>query len=276
MVWVNNQDIAWCPGCGDFAIRNAIEAVLKELPIPKNRIVLTSGIGQAAKMPQYLDVNYFNGLHGRALPLAVGIKLARPELTVITISGDGCNYGEGGNHFIHTIRKNLDITILTCDNKVYGLTKGQSAPTTDRGVKNALDPLGNESNPLNPLSLAITMGAPFVARGFAGDMNHLKDLLKEAILFKGTALIDILQPCVSFNKINTYKWYNDRVYKLEQPEREKARALETAEIWGDRIPIGILYKNENIAVRETGKLLFQEVYPEDAIGALLRLKHRRQ
>src|SRR5512139_3121996 len=163
------QDIAWCPGCGDFPIRATLEKVLKELPIPGKDIVLTSGIGQAAKMPHYLPYSYFNGLHGRSLPLAVGVKLARPDLTVIAYSGDGCNYGEGGNHFIHTIRRRLDITILTSNNQVYGLTKGQSSPTTDPGVKNLLDPQGNENIPLNPLSLAITMGAPFVARGFAGE-----------------------------------------------------------------------------------------------------------
>ncbi|HEX9157267.1 MAG TPA: thiamine pyrophosphate-dependent enzyme, partial [Syntrophales bacterium] len=137
------QDIAWCPGCGDFPIRATLEKVLKELPIPGKDIVLTSGIGQAAKMPQYLPHSYFNGLHGRSLPLAVGIKLARPELTVIAVSGDGCQYGEGGNHFIHTIRRRLDITILACDNKVYALTKVQSSPTTDAGMKNALDSQGN-------------------------------------------------------------------------------------------------------------------------------------
>src|SRR5512136_143765 len=168
MVPVLKQDIAWCPGCGYFPIRATLEKVIGELPIPGKNVVLTSGIGQAAKMPQYLPHSYFNGLHGRSLPLAVGIKLARPELTVITVSGDGCNYGEGGNHFLHTLRKNLDITILTCNNQVYGLTKGQSSPTTDRNTANMLDPKGNENEPLNALALAVVVGAPFVARGFAG------------------------------------------------------------------------------------------------------------
>ena len=273
MVMMGGRDIAWCPGCGDFGIRNALEAALKELPIPIGQIVFTSGIGQAAKLPQYLDVNYFNGLHGRALPVAAGIKIARPELTVIAVSGDGCNYGEGGNHFIHTIRKNLDLTILTCDNRVYALTKGQSAPTTDKGVINSLDPTGSRNTPLNPLALAIVMGAPFVARGFAGDIAHLKTLLKEAILFKGTSVIDILQPCVTFNKINTYQWYKDRVFTLEAPVQELNKALELAEMWGDRIPIGTIYKNESAEPRETGKILFQKSYPEKAIDKLLKMKH---
>ena len=140
---------------GGIAIRAALEKVLRKLPVPQRNIVLTSGIGQAAKMPHYLPYSYFNGLHGRSLPLAVGIKLARPDLTVIAVSGDGCHYGEGGNHFLHTIRRRLDITILVCDNKVYGLTKGQSSPTTDLGTKNALDPRGNENTPLSPLALLI-------------------------------------------------------------------------------------------------------------------------
>ncbi len=273
MVWIGGRDIAWCPGCGDFPIRIAIEAVLKELPIPITQVVLTSGIGQAAKLPQYLDVNYFNGLHGRSLPLALGIKIARPDLTVISVSGDGDHYGEGGNHFIHTIRKNLDITILVCDNQVYGLTKGQSAPTTDLGVKNSLDPLGSHNTPLNPMALAITMGAPFVARSFAGDMDHMKAVLKEAILFKGTAVVDILQPCVTFNKVNTYRWYRERVYKLEKPAADKQEALAIADQWAEKIAIGTIYRNDRIKPREPSRLIFREPYPEKAIEKMLSLRH---
>jgi 2-oxoglutarate/2-oxoacid ferredoxin oxidoreductase subunit beta len=264
-------DIAWCPGCGNFAIRDALEKALQEIPIPIKNIVLTSGIGQAAKMPHYLEVNYFNGLHGRALPLAVGIKLARPDLTVIAYSGDGCNYGEGGNHFIHTLRKRLDITLLTSNNQVYALTKGQSSPTTDLGAKNALNPEGNRNIPLNPLTLAITMGAPFVARGFAGEQNHLKELIKEAILFKGTALVDILQPCVSFNKINTYSWYRERVLKLEKPLTDRYEALKMADLWSEKIPIGVIYRNEEAECREEKKI-FREQVGKEEITAQLNLK----
>ncbi len=264
-------DIAWCPGCGNFAIRDALEKALQEIPIPIKNIVFTSGIGQAAKMPHYLEVNYFNGLHGRALPLAVGIKLARPDLTVIAYSGDGCNYGEGGNHFIHTLRKRLDITLLTSNNQVYALTKGQSSPTTDLGAKNALNPEGNRNIPLNPLTLAITMGAPFVARGFAGEQNHLKELIKEAILFKGTALVDILQPCVSFNKINTYPWYRERVFMLEKPLTDRYEALKMADLWGEKIPIGVIYRNEEAECREEKKI-FREQVTKEEITAQLNLK----
>jgi 2-oxoglutarate/2-oxoacid ferredoxin oxidoreductase subunit beta len=267
---VQRTDIAWCPGCGNFAIRDVLETVLQELPIPRKDIVFTSGIGQAAKMPHYLEVNYFNGLHGRSLPLAVGIKLARPDLTVVAYSGDGCLYGEGGNHFIHTVRRRLDLTILTSDNKVYGLTKGQSSPTTDLGVKNALDPQGNENLPLNPVSLAIAMGAPFVGRGFAGDQDHLKELIKEAILFKGTALVDILQPCVSFNKINTYAWYRERVFKLEAPPVDRYEALKIADLWGEKIPIGVIYREEQAGCREPAKI-FGERLTQAAIMSHLSM-----
>jgi 2-oxoglutarate ferredoxin oxidoreductase subunit beta len=260
---MKRTDMAWCPGCGDFPIRDVLEKVLPELSIPMKDIVFTSGIGQAAKMPHYLDVNYFNGLHGRALPLAVGIKLARPDLTVIAYSGDGCNYGEGGNHFIHTIRRRLDITILTSNNQVYGLTKGQSSPTTDLFVKNDLSPQGSQNIPLNPIALAITMGAPFVARCFASDRDHMKEIIKEAILFKGTALVDILQPCVTFNKINTYQWLRERVFKIMKPLDHRYEALRTADLWGERIPIGVIYRNDAVVCREIKKIFREKIREED-------------
>jgi len=268
---MTQTDIAWCPGCGNYAIREALEKVLQELPIPGKDVVFTSGIGQAAKMPQYLEVNYFNGLHGRSLPLAVGIKLTRPDLTVVAYSGDGCLYGEGGNHFIHTIRRRLDLTILSSDNQVYALTKGQSSPTSDTDVKNALDPQGNANIPLRPLSLAITMGAPFVARGFAGDKEHLAGLIREAILFRGTAVVDILQPCVSFNKINTYPWYRARVFKVDAPSPDRYDALKLADQWGDKIPIGILYRDDKAGCREPAPI-FREPLTEAGIKAHLDMK----
>lgn len=260
--------MAWCPGCGNFAIRDVLEKVLDDLPVPRKDIVFASGIGQAAKMPHYLAVNYFNGLHGRSLPLAVGIKLARPELTVIAYSGDGCLYGEGGNHFIHTIRRRLDLTILTSNNQIYGLTKGQSSPTTDTGVRNALDPEGNENIPLNPVALAIALGAPFAARGFAGEKEHLAGILRQAILFKGTAFVDILQPCVSFNKINTYQWYRERVHKVETPATDRYEGLRLADQWGEKIPIGVLYRNDALPCRETKKIFREQLLGEAIKGHL--------
>jgi 2-oxoglutarate ferredoxin oxidoreductase subunit beta len=261
---------AWCPGCGNFAIRDVLEKVIGELPVPRNRIVLASGIGQAAKMPHYLEVNYFNGLHGRSLPAAVGIKLARPDLTVIAYSGDGCMYGEGGNHFIQTIRRRLDITILVSENRVYALTKGQSSPTTDLAVANDLTPGGNPNIPLNPLALALTMGAPFVARGFAGDKEHLAALIREAILFGGTAVVDILQPCVSFNKVNTYAWYRERVFKLEAPVADRYEAIRTAELGGERIPIGVIYRNDDAPHRKIKEIFRVPLTREDVASRLNR------
>ena len=264
-------ETGWCQGCGNFAIRDVLEKVLRELPVPRNKIVFTSGIGQAAKMPQYLDVNHFNGLHGRSLPPAVGIKLARPDLTVIAYSGDGCMYGEGGNHFIQTLRRRLDITILVSENQVYGLTKGQSSPTTGLAVKNDLSPGGNPNLPLNPLALAVTMGAPFVARGFAGDKEHLKALILEAILFKGTAIVDILQPCVSFNKVNTYAWYRERVFKLEKPLTDRYEAIRMADLWGEKIPLGVIYRNDDAPCREI-KEIFQVPLTKADVASRLNMR----
>jgi len=270
---ITPREAAWCPGCGNFEIANVLDELLGELPVPREKIVFTSGIGQAAKMPHYLKgVSYFNGLHGRALPPAVGIKIARPDLTVIAYSGDGCNYGEGGNHFLHTIRRNLDITILTSDNKVYALTKGQSAPTTDTGVRNNLDPGGNPNAPLNPVSLAIAIGAPFVARAFSADKPHLKEVLRGAILFKGTSVVDIFQPCVSFNMVNTYSFYRSRVYKVE-PVSDRFEAMRTAETWGERIPVGVIYRDDARQAREDQRVIFRNPVPEEAVARLLQTEH---
>lgn len=268
---MNRQEIAWCPGCGNFAIRAALEKTLEDLPVAGRNIVLISGIGQAAKTPHYLPYSYFNGLHGRSLPLAVGIKLARPDLTVIAVSGDGCHYGEGGNHFIHTIRRRLDITILVHNNQVYALTKGQSSPTTDPGIKNALDPEGNANIPMNPLAVALVAGAPFVARTFAGDPEHMGKVLREAILFKGTAVVDILQPCVSFNKVNSYAWYRERAYELQEPPNDRYEAIRLAESWGERIPIGIFWRDGQFVCRE-GRELFRKPVTEAAVARLLNTR----
>jgi 2-oxoglutarate ferredoxin oxidoreductase subunit beta len=239
---------SWCPGCGNYMIRDALKKALEDLEIEPSKVVLVSGIGQAAKMPHYIGLNGFNGLHGRALPPAIGIKMSNKDLTVIVESGDGDTYGEGGNHFIHTIRRNVDIAHFVHNNQIYGLTKGQGSPTTALGQKTTLQFDGVKLNPINPLALSLTMGAGFVARGFSGDVKHLSNLMKEAILYKGYAHVDILQPCVVWNKVNTFKWYKDRVYKLDEDENydytDFEAAYKKALEFGDRIPIGILYKVE--------------------------------
>lgn len=197
-------DIAWCPGCGNFVILNALKQALLELEIIPENLVLVSGIGQAAKIPQYLQANFFNGLHGRSLPVATAIKAANPELDVIAESGDGCMYGEGGNHLVHAIRRNPGITNIVHNNMVYGLTKGQASPTSPCGLVTPAQVDGVFQEPLNPLALAISLDASFVARAFAGDVKQTKEIIKKAITHKGYALVDILQPCVSYNKVNTY------------------------------------------------------------------------
>lgn len=242
----NLYEPAWCPGCGNFMIRTALKQALEELQIPPHKAVLVSGIGQAAKIPHYIGINGFNGLHGRSLPPAIGIKLSNKDLNVIVESGDGDTYGEGGNHFIHAIRRNINIAHFVHDNQIYGLTKGQGSPTTAMGQVTTLHFDGVKNQPLKPLALSLTMGAGFVARGFSGDIPHLVELMKEAILFKGYAHLDIFQPCVVWNKVNTFAWYKERVYHLPEDYdyTNYDEAYKKAMEFGDKIPIGILYKVE--------------------------------
>jgi 2-oxoglutarate ferredoxin oxidoreductase subunit beta len=238
---------AWCPGCGNFGILRALNKALVELGIEPHQVLLVSGIGQAGKLPHYTRGNVFNSLYGRPIPPAIGAKIANPGLVVIAISGDGDGYGEGGNHFIHAARRNHDITYLVHNNQVYGLTKGQASPTSDPGFVTKTTPYG-ASNPINPIALAIVSGATFVGRSFAGDIEHLSSLIKKGITHKGFTLIDILQPCPSFNHKNTFQWYRERVYKLEGEDGydpgDKKAALEKALEWGEKIPIGIIYREE--------------------------------
>ncbi len=209
-------DIAWCPGCGNFTIRKALIEALQEMNLSPTQVVISSGIGQAAKMPQYINTNFFNGLHGRGLATAVAIKAANPELTVIAEGGDGDMYGEGGNHFIHNIRRNPNIVHIVHNNMVYGLTKGQASPTSEIGFETPLQINGVVNEPFNPMPVALSLGATFVARAFSGDIPHMKKVLKAALEHEGYALIDVFHPCVTYNKINTFKWYKDHTYKLDE------------------------------------------------------------
>jgi len=239
---------AWCPGCGNFMLLRAVQEALVGLGKEPHEVLLVSGIGQAGKLPHYLRCNTFNSLHGRTLPPATGARLANHELTVLAIAGDGDCYGEGGNHFMHNIRRNLDITVIVHDNQIYGLTKGQASPTTDTGMVTKVQTEGVILEPIRPLEIAIALGAGFVARGYSTDGDHLSSLILEGIRHKGFALIDVLQPCVSFNKKNTYEWYSKRVYKVNDDPSynpsNRIAAFEKATEWGDRIPIGIIYRAE--------------------------------
>ena len=238
-------ETAWCPGCGNFGILLAVKRALAARGLEPHQVLFVSGIGQAAKAPHYLNVNLFDGLHGRSVPVATGAKLANPELIVIAESGDGCHYSEGGNHFLAAIRRNIDITMLVHDNQVYGLTKGQASPTSGEGFVSKTQPEGSASAPFNPVGVAVAMRAGFVARGFSGMTDLLSDLIQQAISHPGFSLIDVLQPCVSFNRVNTWEWYQGRCEPLPQSydPTDWQAAMETAQQWGERIPVGVIYRN---------------------------------
>ncbi len=258
----NSIDIAWCPGCGDFSIRKALLQALTELNVPAEKVVLVSGIGQAAKMPQYINTGFFNGLHGRGLPPATAIKACNPDITVIAVGGDGDMYGEGGNHFLHATRRNPDITLFVHENMVYGLTKGQAAPTSRYGMETPVQVSGVFEKPLNPIALAISLDVTFVARVFCGDIDQTKEVMKKAILHKGFALVDIFQPCVSFNKTNTFKWFRDNIYSLKEDydPSDRVEAFRKS-LEEEPFPVGIIYKSnhrstfeENIGVYKNSSI----------------------
>ena len=239
-------EAAWCPGCGNFSILKAVKQALVASGLRPRDVIFVSGIGQAAKAPHYLNVNHFDGLHGRSLPAATGVKLANPKMTVIVESGDGCTYGEGGNHLLAAIRRNLDVTVLVHDNQVYALTKGQASPTSEPGFITKAQPGGVASASFNPLAVAVAMRAGFVARAFSGMDDHLAVVIQKALAHRGFSLVDILQPCVSFNKVNTFSWYKSRCQELpsDYDPADWNAAIKKADEWGDSIPVGILYRND--------------------------------
>ena len=256
-------ETAWCPGCGNFSIAQAVKQALVASKLKPHEVLFVSGIGQAAKAPHYLNANVFNGLHGRSLPVATGAKLSNANLTVIVESGDGCNYGEGGNHLLAAIRRNINVTLLVHNNQIYGLTKGQASPTSDQGFVTKAQPQGAPSAAFNPIALAVAMRAGFVARGFAGMIDHLSELIQQGIAHHGFALIDILQPCVSFNTVNTFVWYKKRCSPMpaKYDPMNWDEAMKVACQWGDRIPIGVIYQND--------RLPFEDHFPTLAHGPLL-------
>jgi 2-oxoglutarate ferredoxin oxidoreductase subunit beta len=239
-------ETAWCPGCGNFSLLAGVKEALVAKDLPPHRVLFVSGIGQAAKAPHYLNANVFDGLHGRSLPVATGAKLANPELTVIVESGDGCNYGEGGNHLLAAIRRNIDITMIVHDNQVYGLTKGQASPTSQEGFTTKAQPGGVVLERFNPIAVAVAMHAGFIARSFTGYREHLSEMIRRGIEHRGLALIDVLQPCVSFNHLNNFAWYKKRCYELPEDydPADWETAMKTAMEWGERIPIGVIYTND--------------------------------
>jgi len=244
---LHSESPAWCPGCGNYSILPTLNDAIDEVGLDRRKLVLVSGIGQAAKLPHYTQANVFNGLHGRALPPATAIKLANHELEVVITSGDGDMYGEGGNHFIHAVRRNIGVKCFVHNNQVYGLTKGQASPTSEEGFETKIQTHGVLLKPFNPLALAIVEGASFVARSCAITRDHLREMMVAALRHDGGfTLLDILQPCPSFNRVNTARWYRDRVQPIDDDHDpyDIHAALDLAMTWGDEIPIGLIYRND--------------------------------
>ncbi|WP_455284936.1 2-oxoacid:ferredoxin oxidoreductase subunit beta [[Eubacterium] cellulosolvens] len=265
----------WCPGCGDFGILSALQIALAELKLPPHQVAIFSGIGCSGKTPHFVNVNGIHTLHGRAVPFATGAKLANPQLEVIVVGGDGDGLGIGMGHFISAGRRNIDITYMIHDNGVYGLTKGQASPTLQLGLKTKAIPSPNITAAVNPIALALAAGYTFVSRGYSYDVRHLKELMKKAISHRGLALVDILQPCPTYNDINTKEWYSGedrldpktgkpvpRYYLLEETGYDPVvhspdehfkkidQALAKSREWGDRIPVGVFYQNELVPTYE--------------------------
>jgi 2-oxoglutarate/2-oxoacid ferredoxin oxidoreductase subunit beta len=260
---------AWCPGCGNFGILKTFKETMVELGFEPHQFTVVSGIGQAAKLPHYLKCNTFNGLHGRTLPVATAMRLANHEMPVIAVAGDGDCYAEGGNHLIHAMRRNVNVKLFVHDNQVYGLTKGQASPTSIEGTVTKIQPMGLLSEHLNPMALAIALDCSFVARSFSGDPDHLKSMMKEAMKHKGFSLLDIFQPCVTFNRINTFEWYKQRVYHIEESHNPEDRtsAFQRSLEFGDRIPIGVLYRNHRSIMEERAPVLAERPLIRQAFDA---------
>jgi 2-oxoglutarate ferredoxin oxidoreductase subunit beta len=243
-------DPDWCPGCGDFGVLAALQKALVELKIQPYNVVTISGIGCSSNLPGYINTYGMHTLHGRALAVATGVKMANHELTVVVTGGDGDGFGIGGNHFIHTMRRNVDLLYLAMDNQIYGLTTGQVSPTSRLGMKTKSTPFGSVEGPINPISLALAAGATFVARAFSGDQKHLTDLIKQGVKHKGFSFIDVFSPCVTYNHDNTYPWFKQRVKKLEDDKTYDSSnwmmACERSQIWGEEIPIGKFFQRTDL------------------------------
>jgi len=242
----------WCPGCGDWGIGIAIKSALAQMGLSPSDVGVVFGIGCSGNMNDFLNAYAIHGLHGRAIPTAIGYKLANHKMSIIVVAGDGDCYGEGGNHFLHACRGNHDITVIIHDNRVYGLTTGQVAPTAMKGALSKSTPYGLIESPIDPLGLALTQGATFISQSFAGDAQHMISMIKSAINHKGFSLVNVLQPCVTFNKINGYQYYRKRVYKLiDNKVNNKDRAMKIIQdIEKEKYPLGIIYQNQQSSYHE--------------------------
>ncbi|HLY19456.1 MAG TPA: 2-oxoacid:ferredoxin oxidoreductase subunit beta [Bryobacteraceae bacterium] len=255
-------DPDWCPGCGDFGVLAAFQKALVELQIQPYNVVTISGIGCSSNLPGFIETYGMHTLHGRALAVATGMKMANHDLTVVVTGGDGDGFGIGGNHFMHTIRRNVDLLYLAMDNQIYGLTTGQVSPTSRIGMKTKSTPFGSVEGPINPIALALAAGGSFVARAFSGDQKHLTDLIKQGLQHRGFSFIDVFSPCVTYNHDNTYPWFKQRVKRLEDDKgydpTNWLQAMERSQIWGEEIYTGKFFHNpEQPALHELEPVLDQ-------------------
>ena len=242
-------DPDWCPGCGDFGVLAALKQAIVELGLQPHQVMTISGIGCSSNLPGYINTYGMHTLHGRSLAVATGAALANHEMKVIVTGGDGDGYGIGGNHFLHTMRRNYDLTYIVMDNQIYGLTTGQTSPTSVKGMKTKSAPSGSVDYPMNPISLAIAAGATYVARGYTGQIKHLVELIKGGITHKGFSLIDAFSPCVTFNHDNTHDFFKQRTYKLSERGHDPSdfhAAMDRGYEWGDEIPIGLFWKRDDL------------------------------
>jgi len=260
----------WCPGCGDFGVLRALELAAQKLHLHTKDMLLVSGIGCSSNLPGFFHAYGVHSLHGRAMAVASGAKLANHNLHVVITGGDGDGYGIGLNHFIHAMRRNLDLTYIVMNNQIYGLTTGQASPTTEKGHKTKSTPRGNVELPINPLALALVSGATYIARGSSGENKHLADLIAGGIEHHGFSLIDVFSPCVTYNKINTHQFFRQRVYKLESaPDYDASdfeAAMQKALEWGQKIPIGVFYKGEQLTYEDSEPALKKGPLVHHALG----------
>jgi 2-oxoglutarate ferredoxin oxidoreductase subunit beta len=262
----------WCPGCGNFGILNALKKACAQLDLDLEKTVQVTGIGCSSKIAQYTNMYRIETLHGRTLPVATGVKLANHHLTVIVDGGDGDGMGIGMGHFVHAARRNVDISYFIHNNQIYALTKGQTSPTSELGAvtKFSPAPLGNVERPVNVVHMALSVGATFVARSYAGDINHLSEMMAAAVRHKGFSVVDILQPCVTFNRLNTYEWYQKRIYKIDAAggydPANLAQALQVGAEWGDRIPLGLFYQEQRMTLEESIPQLKEQSLAERPVG----------
>ncbi|MBS3787937.1 2-oxoacid:ferredoxin oxidoreductase subunit beta [Candidatus Bipolaricaulota bacterium] len=264
----------WCPGCGDFAILRSVKASLVDLELNPHESLIVTGIGCGSKLPHYMNVNGFHSVHGRPVAVATGAKMANPDMNVVVTAGDGDSYGIGGNHFLHACRRNIGITQIVEDNRVYGLTKGQYSPTSHKGFVTKTSPEGAIEPPVRPIPTALTSGATFIARTFSGQVKQMTEIFARAMAHEGYALVDVLQPCVTFNPGRSYDFYSDLVYDLDDDydPTDREAAEEKSREWGDRIPLGVIYKEdrptyeEQVPALSEGPIVNRSLDPEERSG----------